>query len=136
MTAATPKKSDRVRFPGVRAPKPLLSPETEQQLSARQVELLDELEERVAKGGLAALTMAEIARTVKDREAVLLETIAFTDARGRFAPLARRRAEAVERALEAQGIERWRVSVRVERDETRSAGEAWRSQRVQIVPLE
>jgi AcrR family transcriptional regulator len=54
--------SERLRFPGLRAPKPLLSPETERQLSARQAELLDELEERVASGGLADLTMAEIAK--------------------------------------------------------------------------
>jgi AcrR family transcriptional regulator len=54
--------SERLRFPGLRAPKPLLSAETERQLSARQLGLLDELEERVAKGGLAQLTMADIAK--------------------------------------------------------------------------
>jgi len=48
-------------FPGVRAPKPLLSPETEQRLTARQRELLDELEKLVAREELADLTMAEIA---------------------------------------------------------------------------
>ena len=51
----------RLRFPGVRAPKPLLSPETERGLTARQLEVLDELEGIVALGGLADLTMAEIA---------------------------------------------------------------------------
>jgi AcrR family transcriptional regulator len=51
----------RVRFPGVRAPKPLLSREAERQLSARQLELLDELEEQMRAGALAELTMAQIA---------------------------------------------------------------------------
>jgi AcrR family transcriptional regulator len=50
-----------LRFPGVRAPKPLLSPHAERQLSARQLELLDELEEKLLREGLADLTMAEIA---------------------------------------------------------------------------
>jgi AcrR family transcriptional regulator len=51
----------RVRLPGVRAPKALLSRDAARQLSARQLELLDELEERLRRGGLADLTMAEIA---------------------------------------------------------------------------
>jgi AcrR family transcriptional regulator len=51
----------RLRFPGVRAPKPLLSAEAERQLGARQLELLDELEEKLRAEGLADLTMAEIA---------------------------------------------------------------------------
>ena len=50
-----------MRFPGVRAPKPLLSREAERQLSARQLELLDELEAALLSEGLADLTMAEIA---------------------------------------------------------------------------
>ncbi len=50
-----------MRFPGVRAPKRLLSYEAERQLSARQLELLDELEHQLLQGGLAELTMAEIA---------------------------------------------------------------------------
>jgi AcrR family transcriptional regulator len=54
----------RVRFPGVRAPKPLLSPDTERRLTARQLQLLDELEELVTAGGLVELTMAEIAARV------------------------------------------------------------------------
>lgn len=45
----------------VRAPKPLLSSAAERGLSARQLELLDELEERVVAAGLAELTMAGIA---------------------------------------------------------------------------
>lgn len=52
---------ERVRFPGVRAPKPLLSVEAERRLTARQRELLDELEKQVAQEGFADLTMAEIA---------------------------------------------------------------------------
>lgn len=53
-----------MRFPGVRAPKPLLSREAERQLSARQLELLDELEEKLLREGLGDLTMAEIASLV------------------------------------------------------------------------
>jgi AcrR family transcriptional regulator len=64
MTPATPARPDRVRFPGVRAPKPLLPPEAERQLSARQLEVLDELEEKPLRDGLADLTMAEIAALV------------------------------------------------------------------------
>lgn len=52
---------DRIRFAGVRAPKPLLDTETERRLSARQLELLDELEASMLRDGLAGLTMAEIA---------------------------------------------------------------------------
>jgi AcrR family transcriptional regulator len=48
----------------VRAPKPLLAPATERRLTARQRELLDELEELVVAEGLAELTMAEIAAQV------------------------------------------------------------------------
>jgi AcrR family transcriptional regulator len=61
--AATEAKraDDRMRFPGVRPPKPLLSREAERQLSARQLELLDELEDKLVREGLADLTMAEIA---------------------------------------------------------------------------
>ena len=61
MTAAPTGKDARVRFPGVRPLKPLLSREAERQLSARQLELLDELEEKFLREGLADLTMAEIA---------------------------------------------------------------------------
>ena len=50
-----------MRFPGVRAPKPLLSPEAERQLSERQIGLLDELDQKLAGEGLGDLTMAEIA---------------------------------------------------------------------------
>jgi len=58
------RSRNRLRFPGVRAPKPLLSPETEQRLTARQLQLLDELEAVVRVGGLADLTMAQIAAQV------------------------------------------------------------------------
>jgi AcrR family transcriptional regulator len=48
----------------VRPPKPLISREAERQLSARQLEVLDDLEERLLHEGLAELTMAEIAALV------------------------------------------------------------------------
>ncbi len=54
----------RVRFPGVRAPKPLLPPETERRLTTRQRELIEELERIVGTEGFADLTMAEIAARV------------------------------------------------------------------------
>lgn len=60
-TAAGAAGAVRTRFPGVRPPKRLLSSEAERQLSARQLELLDELEEQLLRGGLADLTMADIA---------------------------------------------------------------------------
>jgi AcrR family transcriptional regulator len=63
LTTVTGKKR-RMHFPGVRAPKPLLSREAERQLSARQVEVLDELEHTLLREGLADLTMAEIAARV------------------------------------------------------------------------
>lgn len=53
--------ASRLRFPGVRPPKPLLPPETERRLTARQRQVLDALERLVVRGGLADLTMAEIA---------------------------------------------------------------------------
>jgi AcrR family transcriptional regulator len=53
-----------MRFPGVRAPEPLLPPETEERLTERQRQLLDELEKLVAAEGLADLTMAQIAAQV------------------------------------------------------------------------
>ncbi|MGH0037486.1 MAG: TetR/AcrR family transcriptional regulator [Myxococcota bacterium] len=64
MTARAAGQRAGRRFPGVRAPKPLLSREAERQLSARQVELLDELEEKLRRESLAELTMAEIASLV------------------------------------------------------------------------
>lgn len=51
----------RVRFTNVRAPKPLLDASAEARLSARQLEILDELESGVAGNELARLTMAELA---------------------------------------------------------------------------
>jgi AcrR family transcriptional regulator len=58
------RENTRPRLAGVRAPKPLLAPETEQRLTDRQRELLDALENLVVRGGLAELTMAEIAAGV------------------------------------------------------------------------
>ena len=54
----------RLRFPGVRAPKPLLAADAERRLTGRQRQVLDTLEALVARGGLAELTMAEIAQEV------------------------------------------------------------------------
>jgi AcrR family transcriptional regulator len=64
MTARKPESRERLRFPGVPAPKALLSPETERRLTVRQRQLLDELEELVVAKGVADLTMAEIAARV------------------------------------------------------------------------
>ncbi len=64
MSAPELRVRERLHFPGVRAPRPLLAPETERRLTARQRQLLDELEELVAAEGLAELTMAEIAAEV------------------------------------------------------------------------
>lgn len=61
MSAATPKAKERLQFPGVRAPKPLLAPDAETRLTGRQRQLLDELERLLMADGLAELTMAEIA---------------------------------------------------------------------------
>ncbi len=58
------RASRRPRVPGVRAPKPLLSREAERQLSARQLEVLDQLEAELVRETLADLTMAEIASRV------------------------------------------------------------------------
>lgn len=49
------------RFPGVRAPQPLLDAEAENRLTDRQKEILDELETAGAEAGFASQTMAEIA---------------------------------------------------------------------------
>ena len=64
MTTSPSSEEERLRFPGVRAPKPLLSAEIERQLGARQLELLDELEDKLLHQGLADQTMAEIAGLV------------------------------------------------------------------------
>ncbi len=61
MSAPDVRVRGRLHFPGVRAPRPLLAPETERRLTARQRQLLDELGKLVAAEGLAELTMAEIA---------------------------------------------------------------------------
>lgn len=59
--AAEAGTRERLRFPGVRAPRPLLSAEAERQLSARQREILDDLEKLVTERRQADFTMAEIA---------------------------------------------------------------------------
>ncbi len=63
MSAPEPRPG-RMRFPGVRPPRPLLTPDTERRLTTRQRELLDELEELVVAEGLADLTMAQVAARV------------------------------------------------------------------------
>lgn len=52
----------RGHFPDVRAPKRRLSSSTEQSLTARQLEILDTLDESVLGAGFSDLTMAEIAK--------------------------------------------------------------------------
>lgn len=54
----------RSRIPSVRAPKRRLSREAEQALTPRQLEVLDALEAWVLRGGIADVTMAEIAKEV------------------------------------------------------------------------
>lgn len=89
---------------------------------------------RISVNGLSLI--AEIARTVQDRGVVLMEARAFTDANGRQSHLARRRAEAVEQALLAEGIEEWRVKVLVQPDVQRPSQDAWQTRRVEIVPVQ
>lgn len=57
--AATRAAADR--FPRVRGPRPLLSAKAESALSPRQLALLEELEAHLTAGGVASLTMAQIA---------------------------------------------------------------------------
>ncbi|MGI9433138.1 MAG: TetR/AcrR family transcriptional regulator [Myxococcota bacterium] len=52
------------RFPGVRAPKRLLTPDAERGLTERQREVIDALEGLVVASALSELTMAEIAARV------------------------------------------------------------------------
>ncbi|MGE4653234.1 MAG: hypothetical protein AAEJ53_20295 [Myxococcota bacterium] len=61
MSAAQPKARERLRFPGVRAPRPMLPPKVEAQLTGRQREVLDELEALLVDEELAELTMAQLA---------------------------------------------------------------------------
>lgn len=61
MSPARSDKEGRLRFPGVRAPKPLLSAEAERRLSPRQLDVLDELETRITQERLGDLTMAQLA---------------------------------------------------------------------------
>lgn len=61
MSGARAELWERFRVPGVRAPRPLLGSEALRRLTPRQRELIDALEELVVSGGLADLTMAQIA---------------------------------------------------------------------------
>lgn len=58
------RKTETLRLPGVRPPKPRLSAKDVRALTARQRELLDQLEELVTRKGVAERTMAEIAAHV------------------------------------------------------------------------
>ena len=64
MSAVAVDKAGRLRFPGVRVPPPVLSKEDERALSARQLDLLEELETQLLRGGVAELTMAGLAERV------------------------------------------------------------------------
>ena len=63
-TNVAENRSERRRhhFPDVRAPKRRLSSSTERSLTARQLEILDTLDEFVLGGDFSDLTMAEIAK--------------------------------------------------------------------------
>ena len=61
MSAPQPRATERLRFPGVRAPRPLLPPAVEARLTSRQQEVLDELEALLVEKELAELTMAQLA---------------------------------------------------------------------------
>lgn len=60
MSSARPEHA-LPRWPGVRAPQPLLDPDVERRLTPRQRELIDALEELAVRGRLVDLTMAQIA---------------------------------------------------------------------------
>jgi len=62
--SSTRSKREHLPLAGVRAPKPLLAPDAERRLTARQRELLDDLEKLVSSEGMSELTMAEIAAEV------------------------------------------------------------------------
>jgi len=51
----------RLRLPGLRAPRPLLSPDGESRLTPRQRDVLDALEQSLGRESLAERTMAELA---------------------------------------------------------------------------
>jgi AcrR family transcriptional regulator len=73
-------RSARPRFPGVRAPRPLLAAEAEAKLTPRQREVLDALEKLVVQGGFAELTMAQIAARVNCSLRTLYEISPSKDA--------------------------------------------------------
>ena len=63
MSASETGPEARLRFPGVRAPRPLLGPETERRLTTRQREVLDELEWPHSRG-FAAPGSVEVLETI------------------------------------------------------------------------
>jgi AcrR family transcriptional regulator len=62
MTAKSGTSKRRARYKNVRAPKRLLTPSVEASLTARQLEILDTLDDSVLHGDFKDLTMAEIAK--------------------------------------------------------------------------
>ncbi len=64
MTDALAPHATVARIPRVRGPDPRLSAKAERALSDRQLALLDELERQLNSGGVADLTMAQIAARV------------------------------------------------------------------------
>ena len=61
MSAGVAASAGRMRFPDVRAPRPRLSSEEEGQLTDRQREILEQLEELLGREGFGGLTMADLA---------------------------------------------------------------------------
>jgi AcrR family transcriptional regulator len=62
--SAEPTRHQRLHMKGVRAPQPLLPPESERRLTPRQREILDELQDLAVEEGFAELTMAQLAARV------------------------------------------------------------------------
>jgi len=61
VSATAAASAERMRFPEVRAPRPRLAAEAERQLTARQREILDQLEQVLGREGFGGLTMADLA---------------------------------------------------------------------------
>lgn len=114
-------KPARLRFPGVRAPKPLLAPEAERRLTPRQREVLDALEALVVGGGFAELTMAQIAARVNCSLRTLYGIAPSKDALV-LASVDRRLRRIGRRALEA--AESGRTALESLRSYLRAANEA------------
>ena len=58
---AAARAPERMRFPDVRAPEPRLPAEAERRLTARQREILQQLEQILGRAGFGRLTMADLA---------------------------------------------------------------------------